>query len=125
MCGKIKIAVTGFLLGIAPSSPALAEGNVQGLLESCISTTAPDGPPYCVGRVTGIFKIMALNGIAVTQHDGGAKFLAICAKDSLPLPSYAAQVQVFINWANKHPENWAMSDSEGVIRAMQEKWPCQ
>jgi hypothetical protein len=33
--------------------------------------------------------------------------------------------QAFINWAEKHPENWTMGGADGVILALKETWLCK
>jgi uncharacterized protein YhfF len=39
-------------------------------------------------------------------------------------PSDGAARQAFLNWADKHPEEWNTETLIGVSRAMKAMWPC-
>ena len=130
MRNKMQIVVAVIFLGSVLSSAAVAMESLQSLLTECYATDKPDGSPYCVGRVTGVFRMMLFNGLAL-RHGEGTKLLSACVSDAYP--STEDQLKVFLNWANKHPENWSnknpeyseLSDVEGIIRAMREAWPCR
>jgi hypothetical protein len=38
--------------------------------------------------------------------------------------TYGAARQAFVNWAEKHPEQWSKPMIVGVIEALNETWPC-
>jgi hypothetical protein len=118
----IPLAQVTFLFCIAAVSPAKAGDNVQTFLQKCTSQTNATDISYCYGRVTGIFETMGLNGASFSHQFNPLKTLTVCVD---PPPSYGAEVQAFINWANNHPEKWGMPDSVGVAGAMSETWPCQ
>jgi hypothetical protein len=45
--------------------------------------------------------------------------LTTCARSA----SFGAMIQVFINWAQKHPEQWSSPREFGVVQALKETWP--
>jgi hypothetical protein len=97
---------------------------VLGLLQECkISdpTTPQDLARWtgCRDYILGIRDALALNGELRIQD--GIKAIGICdVPRDLPADAF---VQVFINWAEKHPEEYG-THRFSVISALIEKWPC-
>ena len=121
---KIILVGSIFFTCMGVLNPSIAQDNIQQMLLKCTTATVPNDQFYCYGRVTATFEMLALNGETVAQYNKPAKsLLSICGVR--PPPSYGAQVQVFVNWANNHPEKWRHTDLEGVMQAMLEKWPCR
>ena len=76
----------------------------------------------CVGYVAAVGEFMETIGIYKKQgHPDVAQF-SICMPE--PTPSHATMAQVFVNWAQAHPEAWSQLQLSSVIIALREKWPC-
>ena len=121
----LGLAVAG--VGLFPFHAA-AEDNVEKLLRECSAGSA-DSPLFewfhCIGYITGIGDMMGLNGLLIAKYDEGVinlNHLAFCP--GKPAPTYGATLQVFKNWAQRHPERWGDKAFVGVIAALREAWPC-
>lgn len=73
---------------------------------------------YCLGYISAIADMMLLHSSDDEQTRG---MYGMCAVDPV---TYGASKQVFINWADKHPELWSKPMELGVILALRETWPC-
>src|SRR5215471_16974193 len=69
---------------------------------------------YCLGYVTGIAEMMLKLGRDHPDDPHG-----ICGE-----PTRGALVQTFVNWAEKHPQEWGSSDHFGLLTALAETWHC-
>ncbi len=118
-----KMRLAGFLIltFMALTIPAEADEDVQTLLEKCSVTHDPISMNYCYGLIGGFFAMMSLNGDTLKQNFRPSKKLSICS-DSVT--TSGALAQIFINWANKHPEMWQTTSLIGVASALNETWPC-
>jgi hypothetical protein len=115
------IIASGFL-----SSSAAADSNIQTLLQECNANSTSYEGFHCVGYVCGIADMMGMNG-ALFMHSGeGLEGLfALSACYGKPEPTCGAKVQVFRNWAQKHPEKWNIQEYVGVALSLREVWPCR
>ncbi|MET2828931.1 Rap1a/Tai family immunity protein [Mesorhizobium shangrilense] len=91
-------------------SPATAAETVQDLLKYCSAKDGSVQAIYCVGRITGIADAL----FVFAQG-------SFCPKTST---TGGAEVQLFKNYATTHPEVWTQSDYNGVLYALNQKWPC-
>ncbi len=101
------------LSALLPRDPAQS---IQHLSEQCTASDLHD-KMYCAGYISALTDHMWLLGGADTT-----RLLGICVKTS---NSYGAAVQIFANWAQKHPEKWSLDRMYGVIWALQEVYPCK
>jgi hypothetical protein len=106
-------------------TPTAASENytVQSLLMKCSGRVGSLDSIFCVARVGGIADALGFNGYLVSHGAVGLEKFATYA--SKPVPTYGADIQVFKNWAEKHPERWGDTDMVGVATALQETWPCE
>jgi hypothetical protein len=129
MMNKVASILMLFSASALLCTPADAtDFNIQKLLQECSAGNPSSYFFHCIGRVGGIADMMGINGlIMVKPHHGSTtrelQQYATCAGN--PAPSYGAQVQVFMNWAQDHPDRWADPDIVGVITALQQAWPCR
>jgi hypothetical protein len=91
---------------------------VQGLYMACKETNMDQfDRGRCLGFISGIGDVMAVIGSG--RHD---LQLGLCGPS--PTPTYGAMIQAFMNWAEKHPEQWNIAQEAGVVIALRETWPC-
>ena len=87
---------------------------------------------FCFGFIEGAGQILAVNG-SEAQNIGksdpeAVKYFnrnSICGGPGVGVPSGGAMVQAYMNWSQKHPEEWAVDALVGVQRALVATWPCQ
>lgn len=94
--------------------------NTEHLLRWCKEPETSFDHAYCAGYVSGMADVMGLIGVGATK-DFKLHF-GMCTSE--PYPSANAEVQAFINWAEKHPTEWGTSAQVSVLLALQETWPC-
>ena len=112
------------ILMLASTSPTKGDQqadprNTAHLLRWCKEPETSSDYAYCVGYVSGMADVMGLIGVGASKD---FKRYGMCASE--PYPSANAEVQAFINWAEKKPTEWATSAQVGVLLALQETWPC-
>jgi hypothetical protein len=98
--------------------------NVQELYTQC---KAPVGTPeslMCLGFISGVADLMQLNGVS-RKNFSSVQWSAISNEAICGAPTTGAEIQAFINWAEKHPEQWGTFRLIGAIKALRESWPCQ
>jgi hypothetical protein len=98
--------------------------NVQELYSQCMAPKDSTAAIFCLGFVSGIGDFMQLNG-AERKMVSDAQWSVLSNEALCGLPTYGAQVQAFVNWAEKHPEEWGTSRVIGVVIAFRESWPCR
>ena len=92
----------------------------QELVNLC--TVSTDDPLYhqainfCHGYLVGAFDYYE----AVSSGPKGTKL--VCLPD--PPPSRNEAINMFIEWAKAHPQNWKEKPVETEFRFLTEKWPC-
>lgn len=119
---NIAAGVSNLFCGFFFSSNAYAGFDVNKLKSDCESQS--EGKIYCLGRVSGIFEMMQLNATNLTAASNGrTRILAVCKVQGGP--SNGAVAQIFLNWANAHPEKWSEPDLVGVVTALSKTWPCR
>jgi hypothetical protein len=114
MAGFAITSATVAAVGNATNEPLFT---IQKLYEFCKSSDSDDHF-ICIGYVSGMMDTMTIIG---TRHDASANTFGMCPKTTV---SYGAGIQVFKNWAEKHPETWGGFRSLGVFWAFKEMWPC-
>ena len=103
-----------FLMVLAQPASAADKNNIQWLYTQCKQNS-----PLCIAYIEGVADMMALASVSPDKVTRGT--LGMCAPDGT---TYGADVQVLINWAEKHPEQWTQVQIVGVIGALGETWPC-
>lgn len=126
---KLKAVVLSLLfalvLGFAVSTPIHGEedfSNVEHLLKWCKLPETRSDHGFCAGYVVGVADMMQQVG-----RQGAGNFRSVfgmCVPKSLHTPSGNAEVQVFVNWAEKNPKEWGQVNEVGVVLALSEAWPC-
>lgn len=95
---------------------------VLGLLEECRVTNPTVlkemfGQIRCQGYIAGLRDALLAKGIVTYGSQG----FGVCnVPRNLPVDAF---VQIFVNWAQKHPEEWSEHMSHAVT-ALVEQWPC-
>lgn len=123
----MKIALGLVATALAATPVHAGTINVQTLLSYCKALSGTQEYWFCQGFVGGVGDQMILNGIAINLP-GGPRFppyfrnIAACSGDPV---TWGAMIQSFVNWAEKHPENWQAPGTLGVNTAVRETWPCQ
>lgn len=100
--------------------------DVQSLYYQCKKSETNMGFGYCIGYISGIGSQMmwtshTIEHITDFNQRLEVGFVSACAKSFV---SNGAMVQAFINWAEKHPEEWVTDKQLGVIQAIRGTWPC-
>jgi hypothetical protein len=93
--------------------------SIQRLYEECNGTKVEQ--LYCTGYISATMESMMTIGADESARTSARNF-GICPKVAV---SGNASVQVFKNWAQKHPETWGLFRYLGVAVALRETWPCQ
>ena len=88
--------------------------SIQSLYEACTGADM-SMQAFCYGYITAMMETLGEAGTRKAVH-------GICWKKSSV--TYAAGLQVFKNWAQKHPEAWGLPRYAGVMWALKETWPC-
>jgi hypothetical protein len=120
----------GFALALSVAAATVAHAqdtdlvlSVQGLYQTCKAPNGATDASPCIEYIAGIADQMVLNSVLREKVRAESwrlvSSLAIC-----DAPTYGAMRQVFINWAEKHPEKWSNPRSIGVVQALHEAWPC-
>ena len=101
---------------------AQAEDTAQILMMKCSGN--PTGIVFteCRARISGIYDVMALNGLA-EPSTFKQKMASIC--NNGVSPTWNERVQVFVNWMNNHPERQEDRDTLAVMAAERQIWPCR
>src|SRR5262245_32965256 len=111
------VAICSAELATSAHALDLQKLDVQQLYEACSHKTADRDGMFCMGFMTAMLHTMRMFGGA---DDAGVRFsFGVCSKDPI---SYGAAIQSFLNWAEKHPEQWSKSMETGVIQALRETW---
>jgi Rap1a immunity proteins len=119
--GVIALLAVGMF---STSAQAGATQTVQQLLERCNAERGSGSNLFCLGYVGGVADMMMTNRTIrkMDQLDGGAgRSYQICQTTAA---TYGADQQIFINWAQKHPERWQDGSLDGVASALRETWQC-
>ncbi|SRR5579883_154794 len=130
MFGTVAFAliVGGFVA--SPAHAASSDGSmesIQSLYEKCNQTSGSRDARYlvCVTYVMAIADLMDVEGLAVMgapdDRYASLRNVAIC-RDSVTTPG--AMAQMFVNFAESHPERWTEPAAVGVMIALRETWPC-
>jgi hypothetical protein len=120
----VGLVLAGMLVGGGARADDLKR-DVQELLDHCKTPDASRWAHYCFGVIEGVGEMMSVNGLMLknlrgSEADAIAR-LAICPPSGT---STGARVQVFKNWAEKHPEEWSQPYLIGVADSLHEVWPC-
>ena len=92
--------------------------STEGLLEMCRSNGADYG--YCLGFISGTAAVMEQVSLGTSGQFRGA--MGMCV--SMPYPSPNAEVQAFVNWAQRNPQLGGKPSAVGVMMALANTWPC-
>ncbi|WP_132972487.1 Rap1a/Tai family immunity protein [Thiogranum longum] len=106
------------LIGMMVPLNTIAAGSAETLLSHCKGVRDSS---YCSGYIAGFYD-------GRTTNDYGKKELMSCPPtkpNGMDLAiSYTQMKQVFIKWAEAHPENLHWADWQAVRQAFAEAWPC-
>jgi len=114
------------LVCVISAQEALAQEaklDVQELYTQCKQPANSQAQIFCLGFISGIADLMQLNGQRQKSLDA-AQWSVIAGTAFCAQSSYGAYVQVFVNWAQKHPEEWGERNFVGTVVALREAWPC-
>jgi hypothetical protein len=103
----VAIGTALVIIAVLFSIRANADDNVQQLLQACSADNPSYDLFYCAGRVGGIADVLVMNGLLIVNYNdrsAGLQRLSICPGN--PAPTHGAEVQIFKNWAQSHPERW-------------------
>src|SRR5215469_14748499 len=122
---KPLCVVATFLSVLLASISAHAKGpqtNVQALYDMCKSSYWQQTSclPYIEGVADTLVELGSISHGFPEPTRGVLASLGMCPGDA----TYGAAKQVFINWAEKHPDQWAHVASDGVFAALSQTWPC-
>src|SRR5262245_12086825 len=104
-----------------------ATRTIQALYENCKSPETVQ-QLICMSYLSGFSSMMTI--VATVSMDDKTppekqevlKIFGLCNPDFV---SNGQLRQVFINWAEKHPEQWQQEQSLGAWSALHEAWPCR
>jgi hypothetical protein len=91
--------------------------SIQYLYEQCTGAEIAK-QAFCTGYIVGLAETLGEIGLQKSARSSG-----ICWNGQSV--DYAAAVQVFKNWAQKHPEAWGLPRYAGVMWALKETWTCK
>lgn len=91
--------------------------SIQSLYEQCTGADISKRN-FCTGYIVGVSETLSEVGLQKSARASGICFNGLSI-------DYAAAVQVFKNWAEKHPEAWGLPRYAGVMWALKETWPCK
>jgi len=95
---------------------AQSEGpTIQNMIRMCKEDSKITDFSNCAGMASGVFMTMVAN-----RDNPGA--VRVCTTLSV---SNGQIIQIFLNWAKDHPEEWQGPAPFGFILALQEKLPCR
>jgi hypothetical protein len=90
------------LLCLPPQAERTYRNDVQELLESCKASTASNDFTWCIAKVESVADMIGYNGTIISVVPNGLfNWEGMCASGDL---THGAMIQVFINWAEQHPE---------------------
>jgi hypothetical protein len=107
------IALMAPLISVSQEHPKLT---VEALYGMCKEPRENLGGTFCEAYLGASVDQMVFD--AVYGDRSFREGFAICGN----VPSYAAAVQAFKNWAEKHPEEWRKPAVLGVIAALHDLW---
>jgi hypothetical protein len=126
---RILIALAALLLA-GPAMAVSAPDDTVGALQRDCRSKKVDLNLYCLGYIGGVLDTMAMNWYAHaregTQLGRVASRLDVCIIiPGAPAVTVETAVQVFLAWADKHPEEWGSARHSAVVLALNEAWPCK
>jgi hypothetical protein len=113
MSWKTRWAVALACLLLAGPASGAGTKTVQDLINDCRSGVNYE-QAYCLGFIAG----------SVMLHNGDSVAVTLWAACSADEPTFGAMRQAFLNWADKHPEDWNIGALAGVALAIKATWPC-
>jgi hypothetical protein len=126
-----SLASSLFLAALVPVSLGATEkkDDVQELYKACKVragvSTAPPEAVVCIGFLSGVAEMMIANGeLAKTLADNRDRASVLKFSACTKKASFGEMLQVFLKWAQKHPEMWSEPRTVGAMEAFSEKWPC-
>jgi len=113
------------------SDPAFAQTprptrTIQDLYAQCTSGNPLDGL-LCMNYLQGVAETMQLNSVVILnlakteRLEARISPLIDCSPGGV---TGGATVQIFINWAAQHPEEWSEPKAVGALQAFHEGWSC-
>jgi hypothetical protein len=115
------------LVSFCPNSLQAEElkQNIQRLLQMCKAESGSVDAAWCAGYIAGISDQMHLNGQVLHHLDIEPNRQLIAHMSICTEQSYAAKVQAFMTWAEKHSALWDQPYRLGVTTALHEAWRCR
>jgi len=117
MTRRLLILTVVSVLSSLPADAATPVRSVRDLVHMCEMPTA--SPPYavCLGYISAVGDILKFLGAGTEPH--AAKPIGICGS-----PTYGEMVETFLHWAKANHKHWEDHRTEGVMQALEERWPC-
>jgi hypothetical protein len=126
------VSTTVIASALAMAHPSVA-ATVQDLLfwckQQCSSTIKSCIDQWrCFGFIQGTLDHMYFIGLEYKEMKDKpdlavGELRSFCVRTDT-VPTNGAALQAFLNWAEKHPENWNWNASIGVNQVLNETWPC-
>jgi hypothetical protein len=123
VAGAFAVGIIAAAAGPAAAVDVTAEDftirSAQDLLDLC-TVSADDEEAVAAIHFCHGFASGAWHYYAASTGEGAKKF--VCMPE--PLPSRHDAVQLFVDWARRHPTNMQEPAVEALFRFLSEKWPC-
>jgi len=127
---SIQRAAFGIFLASVLNSSALGTAganpnSVQKLYGVCKSPN-PTVMFRCAAYIQGFSTMMHIVGEASAEAGLSAdkrdalRAYGICHSASVP-----DMIRVFLNWTERHPQEWERDGEYGVLASLKEEWPCR
>jgi hypothetical protein len=125
---KKSVMAVIFAIAIAPPSAKSDDKqvDVQQLLTDCKEPQNSWAGGFCLGYVAGVAHQVIWRSSTITEMKNidDANYIAVTSACPKEVFSNGALVQVFVNWAIKHPERWSVPAETGVMDAIAGFWRC-
>jgi hypothetical protein len=121
---KRQAAILGLLLlaaGIAPAAVrADHEWTVKELHQECLSEDEAI-KNSCMAFIAGVVETMLIYGQEIILAPDYRDDFAICPTGAVGLRE---AYEIFLTWAERHPEAADRHQGNGVMTAIRERWAC-
>ena len=118
----IKRLIACLLLLFCGFSAIAERIKVQDMVGYCKAPTESHDLYFCMGQADGVMQAI----VTETYIRKTNKVAVPGAFDACP-PKFltvAQLIQVFLNWANRHPADWQLTSGLGFATAFSEAYPC-
>jgi hypothetical protein len=123
--------IVGLLLGSSAQAADEKFTTVRDLYQRCASRSTEMrlvcgmyllGVANAMAMVGGLYKDDGPKGYPSDTFVGEVFVMSICGATPY---SPEQLIQILMNWAKQHPEQWQLPQFSGAVNALREAWPCQ